>query len=89
MKLVPVYDNLVVLLCDTELAPSEPNGVVLKGLVSAVGEGRILENGKVEPMPFKVGQKVLFTYYVALNLQVGSLYAVVVSAPDVLAIVED
>lgn len=84
MKLRPIGDKVVVELLEKE--DKSPGGLYLpdtaqkkpqQGKVIAVGEGRLLEDGKRAPMSVKVGDKVLFSKYggneVTLN---GSEYTI-------------
>ena len=70
MKLRPLHDRLVVKRLDNERKTS--SGIVIpdnaaekpdQGEVLAVGNGKILEDGKVRPLDVKVGDKILFGKY--------------------------
>jgi len=58
-----------------------------QGKVIAVGEGRMLDTGKVAPMRVKVGQKVLFTKYGPNEIKVEGKEYLIAKEEDILAII--
>ncbi|MEY3931964.1 MAG: co-chaperonin GroES, partial [Pseudomonadota bacterium] len=77
MKLRPLHDRLVVKRLDNERKTS--SGIVIpdnaaekpdQGEVLAVGNGKILEDGKVRPLDVKVGDKILFGKYSGQTVKV-------------------
>jgi chaperonin GroES len=94
-KLQPLGDRVVI-----EPTPREEmtkSGIVLpdtakekpqEGLVLAVGPGRMLEDGKREPMDVKKGDKVLYAKYAGTEFKVDGDELLIVSQKDVLAIVK-
>ncbi len=60
-----------------------------EGSILAVGPGRVLDDGKREPMDIKVGQKVLYGKYAGTEFKVEEDELLIVSQKDILAIVED
>ena len=95
MKLKPLGDRLVV-----KAAPHEDmtkGGLVLpdtvkekpvEGIVVAVGEGKILENGQRQPMDVKVDDKVIYSKYSGTEVKLDGEDFLVISERDVLAIIE-
>ena len=95
MKLKPLGDRLVV-----KAAPHEDmtkGGLVLpdtvkekpvEGIVVAVGEGKILENGQRQPMDVKVDDKVIYSKYSGTEVKLDGEEYVIFSERDVLAIIE-
>ena len=59
-----------------------------EGLVLAVGPGRVLDDGKREPMGVKAGDKVLYAKYAGTEFKVDGEDLLIVSQKDILAIVE-
>ena len=59
-----------------------------EGTVVAVGPGRIDDNGNRVPVDVKVGDKVIFSKYGGTELKYNGEEYLVLSARDVLAIVE-
>ena len=94
MKLKPLGDRLVV-----KAAPHEDmtkGGLVLpdtvkekpvEGIVVAVGEGKILENGQRQPMDVKVDDKVIYSKYSGTEVKLDGEEFLVISERDVLAVV--
>ena len=55
------------------------------GVVIAKGPGRLLESGQLIPVPFAVGDRVLFGKYSGSDFQVDGMTVLVMHANDVLA----
>ena len=93
-KLQPLGDRVVVK--PTPREEMTKSGIVLpdtakekpqEGLIVAAGPGRILDDGKREPMDVKVGQKVLYGKYAGTEFKVDDEELLIVSQKDILAIV--
>lgn len=96
MKLRPLHDRVIVKRAEAE--SKSPGGIVLtgsaaekstRGEVVAVGNGRILDSGDVQPLDVKIGDVVLFNdgYGVKAEKIDGEEY-LIMSESDILAIVE-
>ncbi len=75
MKIRPLHDRVVVRRSEEEkttaggiLLPGSAAEKPNEGEVVAVGQGRILKNGEVQPLSVNVGDKVLFGQYAGSNL---------------------
>ncbi|MEN3291957.1 MAG: chaperonin GroES [Burkholderiales bacterium] len=95
MKLRPLHDRIIVKRLDQETKTA--SGIVLpeaaaekpdQGKVLAVGNGKILEDGKVRPLDIKVGDLVLFGKYSGQTVKVEGDELLVMREEDVMAIVE-
>jgi chaperonin GroES len=95
MKLRPLHDRIIVKRLDQETKTA--SGIVLpeaaaekpdQGKVLAVGNGKILEDGKVRPLDVKVGDVVLFGKYSGQTVKVSGEEVLVMREEDVMAIVE-
>ncbi|HYL40190.1 MAG TPA: co-chaperone GroES [Candidatus Binatus sp.] len=93
-KLQPLGDRVVVK--PTPREEMTKSGIVLpdtakekpqEGRILAAGPGRILDDGKREPMDVKVGQKVLYGKYAGTEFKVDDEDLLIVSQKDILAIV--
>ncbi|OHA08953.1 MAG: co-chaperone GroES [Candidatus Sungbacteria bacterium RIFCSPLOWO2_01_FULL_60_25] len=95
MKVKPLGDRVLIEpIAETERTKS---GIYLpdtaskerpeQGKVIAVGEGRMLDTGKVAPMRVKVGQKVLFTKYGPNEIKVEGKEYLIAKEEDILAII--
>ena len=58
-----------------------------EGKVIAVGKGKTLESGKVEPLEVKVGNKVLYGKYSGTEIKIDGEEHLIVKEEDILAIV--
>ena len=95
-KLQPLGDRVVVK--PTPREEMTKSGIVLpdtakekpqEGEILAVGPGKILDDGKREPMDVKEGDKVLYAKYAGTEFKVDEEELLIVSQKDILAIVED
>lgn len=94
MKLKPLGDRIVV-----QAAPQEEKtkgGLVLpdtvkekpvEGIVVAVGDGKVLENGERQPMDVKVNDKIIYSKYSGTEVKLDGEEYLILSERDVLAIV--
>ncbi len=95
MNIRPLHDRVVV-----KREPDErksPGGIVIPdtasekptfGKVIAVGQGKVLENGKVRAPDIKVGDRVLFGKYSGTEVKVDNDDLIVMREDDVMAVVE-
>ena len=94
MKLKPLGDRIVV-----KAAPHEEKtkgGLVLpetvkekpvEGIVVAVGEGKVLESGKRQPMDVSVDDRIIYSKYSGTEVKLDGEDFLVISERDVLAVV--
>ena len=95
MNLRPLHDRIVVERLEQETKTA--SGIVIpdqaaekpdQGKVLAVGNGKILEDGKVRPLDVKVGDKILFGKYSGQTVKVGNEEYLVMREEDVFAVVQ-
>jgi chaperonin GroES len=95
-KLRPLGDRVVVK--PTPREEMTKSGIVLpdtakekpqEGTILSAGPGRILDDGKREPMDVKQGQKVLYAKYAGTEFKIDGDELLIVSQKDILAVVED
>ena len=94
MKLKPLGDRIVV-----KAAPHEEKtqgGLVLpetvkekpvEGIVVAVGEGKVLENGSRQAMDVKVDDRIIYSKYSGTEVKLDGDDFLILSERDVLAVV--
>jgi len=58
----------------------------MEGKVLAVGNGRVLENGKTLALDVKVGDKILFGKYSGTEIKIDGEEVLIVREDEVLAI---
>ena len=54
----------------------------------AVGSGKILENGKVQPMNVKVGDRILFGKYSGTDVKIDEEEYLIMREDDILGVLE-
>jgi chaperonin GroES len=95
MNLRPLHDRVIVKRLDQETKTA--SGIVLpeaaaekpdQGKVPAVGNGKILEDGKVRALDVKVGDVVLFGKYSGQTVKVEGEEVLVMREEDIMAIVQ-
>ena len=95
MKIRPLNDRVIVKRLEEER--TSPGGIVIpdtaaekpiQGKIVAVGNGKILEDGKVRPLDIKVGDKILFGKYSGTEVKVDGEELVVMREEDVMAVIE-
>ena len=59
-----------------------------RGKVIAVGSGKLLENGKREPIEVKEGDQVLFGKYSGTEIKIEGEEHLILRADDILGIIE-
>jgi chaperonin GroES len=90
-----IGDHIVVTLIEEDKFITTESGVVFekpdasldkpnRGLVVALGEGRLLANGTLRPVPLVVGDKVLFSKYAGADFKLDNVLYLVLSTDDVL-----
>jgi chaperonin GroES len=95
MKLRPLHDRVIVKRLEDERKTA--SGIVIpdtaaekpdQGEVIAVGNGKILDDGKVREMAVKVGDRVLFGKYAGQTVKVDGQELLVMREEDIVGIVE-
>ena len=94
-KVQPLGDR--VLLKPLEAESKTKGGIILpdtakekpqQGEVVAVGKGKVLESGKVEPVEVKVGDKILYGKYSGTEIKIDGDEYLIVREEDILAILK-
>jgi chaperonin GroES len=95
MKIRPLHDRVIVKRLEAERTTA--SGIVIpdsagekpdQGEVLAVGNGKILEDGKVRPLSVKVGDRVLFGKYAGQSVKVDGEELLVVREEDLFGVIE-
>ena len=95
MKVRPLHDRILAkrLAEETKTSgglhiPDSAKEKPLQALVIAVGSGKVLENGTVQPMSIKPGDRVLIGKYSGSDVKLDGEEHIILSEDDVLAVVE-
>ena len=95
MKIRPLHDRVVIRRTEDER--TSPGGIVIpdtaaekpiRGVVVAVGKGKILESGDIRALDLKKGDKVLFGKYSGTEVKVDGEDLLVMREDDVMAVIE-
>jgi chaperonin GroES len=93
MKVRPLHDRLLVRRLEEKetarggiIIPDTAKEKPMKGKVLAVGNGRVLENGKKLPLDVKVGDQILFGKYSGTEIKIDGEEVLIVREDEVLAI---
>ena len=96
MKIRPLHDRLIVRRKEEERTTA--SGIVIpesasaekpdQGVIEAVGNGKLLEDGNVRKLDVKVGDKVLFGKYAGQAVTVDGGELLVMKEEDVMGIIE-
>ena len=93
MNLKPLGDRVIVKQDEAEettasglFLASETKEKPTTGVVLAVGEGRVTDDGKTIPMPVKEGDRVVYSKYGGTEVEVGGEKVVILRSDDLYAI---
>jgi chaperonin GroES len=95
MNIRPLADKVIVQRIEAESKTA--GGIVLpdsakekpqRGKIIAVGEGKLLDDGKRGAMSVKKGQEVLFTSYAGTEVKIDGKEYLIMDESDIMAIVE-
>ncbi|NIA07040.1 MAG: co-chaperone GroES [Actinobacteria bacterium] len=93
-KIRPLGDKVLIQRLEAEAKTA--GGIVLpdsakekpkRGKIVAVGEGKLLEDGKRAKIQVKKGDEVLFSSYAGTDITVGTKEMLIMSEDDILAII--
>jgi chaperonin GroES len=93
MKIRPLHDRVVVKRLEQE--QKSAGGIVIpdnaaekpdQGEVLAVGNGKILEDGKQRPLDVKVGDRILFGKYSGTTVKVDGDELLVMREDDIMGV---
>jgi chaperonin GroES len=96
MKIRPLHDRLIVRRQEEERTTA--SGIVIpesasaekpdQGVIEAVGNGKLLDDGSVRKLDVNVGDKVLFGKYAGQAVKVDGDELLVMKEEDVMGIIE-
>jgi chaperonin GroES len=95
MSIRPLHDRVIVKR--TEEERTSPGGIVIpdsaaekpsKGKIIAIGNGKLLDSGKLRPLDLKVGDEVLFGKYSGTEIKIDGDDLLVMREDDIMAVIE-
>ena len=95
MKIRPLQDRIIVKRVDEEettkggiIIPDSAKEKPQEGKVIAVGKGKVNEDGKLQRLDVKKGDKVLFSKYAGTEINIEGTEHLIIREDDVLGVVE-
>jgi chaperonin GroES len=95
MNIRPLQDRMVVKrLAEEEktkggiIIPDTAKEKPIEGEVIAVGNGKVLEDGKVRPLDVKKGDRILFGKYSGTEIKLDGVEHLILREDEVLGIIE-
>ncbi len=95
MKIKPLHDRVILKRIEEEEAtkggiiiPETAKEKPIEGRVLAVGSGKMMENGKQQPLQVKEGDRVLFGKYAGTEIKIEGEEHLIMREDDIIAIVE-
>ena len=95
MKIRPLHDRVIVKRVDEE--EKTKGGIIIhdtakekpvEGKVIAVGAGKVLDDGKKQPLEVKKGDRILFGKYAGTDIQIEGEEHLIMREDDIIAVVE-
>jgi chaperonin GroES len=95
MKIRPLQDRVIVKRVEEEektkggiIIPDSAKEKPAEGKVIAVGKGKIGEDGKLQPLDVKVGDRILFSKYAGTEVKVDGEENLIMREDDILGVIE-
>jgi len=95
VKILPLYDRvLATRVAENDKTsgglyiPDTAKEKPLEALVISVGNGKVLENGQIQPMSVKAGDKVLIGKYSGSEVKLDGKDHIILREDDILAIID-
>lgn len=95
MKIRPLQDRIIVKRMEEEektaggiIIPDTAKEKPQEGQVIAVGKGKVGEDGRVQPLDVKPGDKVLFGKYAGTEIKIEGEEHLIMREDDLLGVVE-
>ena len=95
MKIRPLQDRVVVRRIQEEeksrggiIIPDSAKEKPIEGEVIAVGNGKVLEGGKVQALDVKKGDRILFGKYAGTEIKIDGIEHLILREEEVLGVIE-
>ena len=95
LKIRPLHDRMIVKRLEEEqktkggiIIPDSAKEKPQEGEVLAVGNGKILDDGKKIPLDVKVGDRVLFSKYSGTDIKIDGEEYLIIKEDDIQAVME-
>jgi chaperonin GroES len=94
-KIRPLQDRIIVKRVEEEektkggiIIPDTAKEKPIEGKVIAVGNGKVLEDGKVRPLDVKAGDRILFSKYGGTEIKIDGEEHLIMREDDILGVIE-
>ena len=95
MNIRPLQDRVIVKRMEEEttsaggiVLPDSATEKPIRGEVTAVGPGKVLDNGDKRPLDVKVGDTVLFGKYSGTEVKINEEEVLVMREEDIMGVIE-
>jgi chaperonin GroES len=95
MKIRPLHDRIIVRRLEEEektkggiIIPDTAKEKPMEGKVIAVGKGKILDDGKLQTLDVKAGDRVLFGKYSGTEVKIEGEEHLIMREDDILGVIE-
>ena len=95
MKVRPLYDRILVKRVEEEqktagglYIPDTAKEKPQQGVITAVGQGKVQEDGTLRKLELKVGDKILFAKYSGSEIKIDGVEHLILREDDVLGVIE-
>jgi chaperonin GroES len=95
MKIRPLHDRVLVKRLEAKevvrggiIIPDTAKEKPQEGEVIAVGNGKLLDNGKIAPMNVKAGDRILFGKYSGSEVKIDDQEYLIMREDDILGVLE-
>jgi chaperonin GroES len=95
MKIRPLQDRVLVKRVEEEqktkggiIIPDTAKEKPIEGEVIAVGNGKVMEDGKVRALDIKKGDRVLFGKYAGTEVKIENVEHLILREEDILGVIE-
>jgi len=95
MKVKPLHDRILVKRVEEKetvkggiIIPDSAKEKPIEGEVIAVGSGKVVEGGKLQPLDVKKGDRILFGKYSGTEIKVDGVEHLILREDEVLGIIE-
>jgi len=95
MKIRPLQDRVIVKRVEEEettkggiIIPDTAKEKPIEGKVIAVGKGKVREDGKVQPLDVKKGDRILFGKYAGTDVKIEGEEHLIMREDDILGVIQ-
>jgi chaperonin GroES len=95
MKIRPLQDRIVVRRVQEEektkggiIIPDSAKEKPIEGEVVAVGNGKVLDDGKLQALDVKKGDRILFGKYAGTEIKIDGIEHLILREEEVLGVIE-